>query len=277
MSEDEIKETVKKLSEVNPMLGHRGIRVGITYPEIYCMQTEAILEACAELIKKGKKVLPEIMFPNVIDPAEIRYFRNVVEMIKENLEKESGIRIPLSVGTMMEFPRACVLSAEIARYVDFMSFGTNDLTQTVLGISRDDSGKFMSDYVPLILPSNPFTTLDVAGVGEMIKLAVSKARSEKPKIKIGVCGEHGGDPESIKFFHSMGFNYVSASPYRVPIARLVAAQAAIDQKQKSVSFEIGKEKKKLTKTKIKKALKIKTKKEKKSVKEGKSGKKSKKK
>jgi pyruvate,orthophosphate dikinase len=198
-------------------------------------------------------------------------------MIKENLEKESGIRIPLSVGTMMEFPRACVLSAEIARYVDFMSFGTNDLTQTVLGISRDDSGKFMSDYVPLILPSNPFTTLDVAGVGEMIKLAVSKARSEKPKIKIGVCGEHGGDPESIKFFHSMGFNYVSASPYRVPIARLVAAQAAIDQKQKSVSFEIGKEKKKLTKTKIKKALKIKTKKEKKSVKEGKSGKKSKKK
>jgi pyruvate,orthophosphate dikinase len=132
-----------------------------------------------------------------------------------------------------------------------MSFGTNDLTQTVLGISRDDSGKFMSDYVPFILPSNPFNTLDVAGVGEVIKLAVSKARSEKPKIKIGVCGEHGGDPESIKFFHSMGFNYVSASPYRVPIARLVAAQAAIDQKQKSVSFEIIKEKKKALKSKSK--------------------------
>jgi pyruvate,orthophosphate dikinase len=251
MSEDEIRETVKKLSEVNPMLGHRGIRVGITYPEIYCMQTEAILEACSELIRKGKKVLPEIMFPNVIDPAEIRYFRNVVDMIKEDLEKESGIRIPLSVGTMMEFPRACLLSAEIARYVDFMSFGTNDLTQTVLGISRDDSGKFMSDYVPFILSSNPFNTLDVAGVGEMIKLAVSKARSEKPKIKIGVCGEHGGDPESIKFLHSIGFNYVSASPYRVPIARLVAAQAAIDQKQKSVSFEITKEKKKALKSKSK--------------------------
>ncbi len=251
MPEDDIRETVKKLSEVNPMLGHRGIRVGITYPEIYCMQTEAILEACVELIKNGKKVLPEIMFPNVIDPAEIRYFRNVVDMIKEDLEKESGIRIPISVGTMMEFPRACILSSEIARYVDFMSFGTNDLTQTVLGISRDDSGKFMSDYVPFILPSNPFTTLDVAGVGHMIKLAVSNARKEKPKIKIGVCGEHGGDPESIKFFHSVGFNYVSASPYRVPIARLVAAQSVIDQIQKSVPFEIFKEKKKVSKSKLK--------------------------
>ncbi len=251
MPEDDIRETVKKLSEVNPMLGHRGIRVGITYPEIYCMQTEAILEACVELIKNGKKVLPEIMFPNVIDPAEIRYFRNVVDMIKEDLEKESGIRIPISVGTMMEFPRACILSSEIARYVDFMSFGTNDLTQTVLGISRDDSGKFMSDYVPFILPSNPFTTLDVAGVGHMIKLAVSNARKEKPKIKIGVCGEHGGDPESIKFFHSVGFNYVSASPYRVPIARLVAAQSVIDQTQKSVPFEIFKEKKKVSKSKLK--------------------------
>jgi len=247
MPENDIRETVKKLSEVNPMLGHRGIRVGITYPEIYCMQTEAILEACVELIKRGKKVLPEIMFPNVIDPAEIRYFRNVVDMIKEDLERESGIRIPISVGTMMEFPRACVLSAEIARYVDFMSFGTNDLTQTVLGISRDDSGKFMSDYVPFILPSNPFTTLDVSGVGQVIKLAVSNARSEKPKIKIGVCGEHGGDPESIKFFHSLGFNYVSASPYRVPIARLVAAQSVIEQMQKSVPLEIVKEKKKVSK------------------------------
>jgi pyruvate phosphate dikinase (EC 2.7.9.1) len=187
------------------------------------------------------------MFPNVIDPAEIRYFRNVVDMIKEDLERESGIRIPISVGTMMEFPRACVLSAEIARYVDFMSFGTNDLTQTVLGISRDDSGKFMSDYVPFILPSNPFTTLDVSGVGQVIKLAVSNARSEKPKIKIGVCGEHGGDPESIKFFHSLGFNYVSASPYRVPIARLVAAQSVIEQMQKSVPLEIVKEKKKVSK------------------------------
>ncbi|GBD03396.1 Pyruvate, phosphate dikinase [bacterium HR19] len=237
--ESEIMEILEKLRETNPMLGHRGVRVGISYPEIYCMQVEAILEASSELIKSGKKVLPEIMLPNVIDPEEIKYFRNVIEMIQEDVEKEMKVKIPLSIGTMMEFPRACLLAGEIAKFVDFFSFGTNDLTQTTMGISRDDSGKFIDDYVPMILPYNPFSKLDVVGVGKIIKIALKEARDVKPRLKVGVCGEHGGDPDSISFFHSAGFDYISASPYRVSIARLSAAQAEIDvpsKKEKKDSY-----------------------------------------
>lgn len=226
---EEVRNYVEKLKEQNPMLGHRGIRVGISYPEIYCMQIEAIAEAAVELIKRGKKVIPEVMFPNVIDPEEIKYFRNVFDIIVKDIEKSESIKLPISIGTMIEFPRACILADQIAKYVDFFSFGTNDLTQTVLGISRDDSGKFMPDYLKLILPYNPFTNLDVSGVGEFIKIAVERGKKQKPNLKIGVCGEHGGDPDSISFFNSLKFNYVSASPYRVLSARISAAQSVIKQ------------------------------------------------
>ena len=253
--EEEIKEAIQKLREANPMLGHRGVRVGVTYPEIYCMQTEAILEAVAEIIKQGKRAIPEIMFPNVIDPSEVKFFRSVVESIAEDISKTEGVKIPLMIGTMIEFPRACALADEISKYADFFSFGTNDLTQTVMGISRDDSGKFLPDYIPLFLPHNPFSTIDKHGVGEFVKMAVEKGRETKPKLKLGVCGEHGGDPESIRFFHSVGLNYVSASPYRVAGARLAGAHAVLEE------GPAGKQAKKQVKKRAEKGKKAKTKKQ----------------
>lgn len=239
----ELKDAVERLKEQNPMLGHRGIRVGISYPEIYCMQIEAILEAAAELIKQGKKIIPEVMFPNVIDPEEIKYFRNVFDVVLKDVEKSFGVKLPVSVGTMIEFPRACVLADQIARYVDFFSFGTNDLTQTVFGISRDDSGKFMPDYLNLIFARNPFTTIDSSGVGDLIKIAVEKGRKQKHNLKIGVCGEHGGDPDSIPFFNSLRFDYVSASPYRIFAARIAAAQAEIKRDKVAKTLKASKTKK----------------------------------
>lgn len=247
---EEIRGYVEKMKEQNPMLGNRGIRVGISFPEIYCMQIEAIVEAASELIKSGKNVIPEIMFPNVIDPEEIKYFRNVFDLIVKDVEKSEKVKIPISIGTMIEFPRACILADQIAKYVDFFSFGTNDLTQTVLGISRDDSGKFMPDYLKLIFPHNPFTSLDTSGVGEFIKIAVDKGRKQKQNLKIGVCGEHGGDPDSISFFNSLRFNYVSVSPYRVLAARIAAAQSAIRQKNLKDLTEKRKKMKKSSRRKI---------------------------
>ncbi len=231
---NEIKEAIERLKEVNPMLGNRGIRVGITYPEIYCMQIEAIFESSAELLKSGVRVKPEIMFPNIIDPQEVKYFRNVVDSIVDDIRKAENISISVPVGTMIEFPRACVLAGEIAKFVDFFSFGTNDLTQTTLGISRDDAGKFLPDYVGLILSFNPFSQIDTAGVGELIQIAIEKGKKANPKLKLGVCGEHGGDPESIKFFSSVGLDYVSASPFRIITARLASAQSAISEEKKAI-------------------------------------------
>lgn len=259
ISIQELKESIERLKEQNPMLGHRGVRVGISYPEIYCMQIEAIIEAACELIKDGKKIIPEVMLPNVIDPEEIKFFRNVFDAIVKDTEKSYGVKVPVSFGTMIEFPRACVLADQIAKYVDFFSFGTNDLTQTVFGISRDDSGKFMPDYLSLILPHNPFVTIDQIGVGEFIKIAVERGRKQKPSLKIGVCGEHGGDPDSISFFGRLRFNYVSASPYRILPVRIAAAQAEIKQGKTKTIFDSDEKKEKQVKRTKMKNKKTKTK------------------
>lgn len=233
LTEHELEKIVETLSEANPMLGHRGVRVGVTYPDIYKMQSEAILEAEAELIREGRDIRVEIMIPNIIDPRELSIMRTMIEDIKDSIEAKYGVKIPLVIGTMIEFPRACALADEIAQYAEFFSFGTNDLTQTVFGFSRDDVGKFLHFYVDKgILKCDPFQSLDISGVGEFIKLAVNKGRRFKKKLKIGICGEHGGDPTSIVFFHHVGLDYVSCSPFRIPVARLTAAKAQLEKPRK---------------------------------------------
>ena len=210
------------------MLGHRGVRLAVTYPEIYSMQTRAIVEATAELISKGIDAQPEIMIPLVGIGAELEQLRALVQLKIEEVLSEYKISPDISVGTMMEVPRACIAASEIARFADFFSFGTNDLTQTTFGFSRDDAGKFLPEYIAQgILSKDPFVELDQEGVGGLIRQAVELGRMEKPDLKMGICGEHGGDPSSIAFCHGIGLDYVSASPYRVPIARLAAAQAAL--------------------------------------------------
>ena len=227
MSNSDIKSRILELHEQNPMLGHRGCRLGISFPEIYQMQCTAIFEALIECKnKKIKSVIPEIMIPLVSTAAEIQILKNLVDKTAKEIQKKHSIKIKYFVGTMIELPRAAIRAKDIAKYADFFSFGTNDLTQTTFGISRDDSGKFLNDYVEnKIFNKDPFVSIDERGVGELIKVATERGRLEKKSLKLGICGEHGGDPASIEFCEKAKLNYVSCSPYRVPIARLAAAQA----------------------------------------------------
>ena len=219
------------LKESNPMMGHRGVRLGVTYPEITEMQVRAILEAAAELLKTGKKVFPEIMIPVVGTDKEIDDQREVISRVsKEVLAKYNLKKLPFMVGTMIEIPRAALTADKIAEVAEFFSFGTNDLTQMSYGFSRDDMGGFLSPYLSKhILPRDPFQSLDTEGVGQLIRLGIERGRKMRPGLKVGICGEHGGDPDSISFCYAAGMDYVSCSPFRVPIARLAAAQAAISQ------------------------------------------------
>lgn len=229
ISVEELKETVESLKEFNPMLGHRGCRLAITYPEIAVMQTEAIILAAIELKKEeGIEVIPEIMLPLVGHINEMKYLKNIIVETVEKLMKEHGVELKYLVGTMIEVPRAALTADQIAEEAEFFSFGTNDLTQMTFGFSRDDAGKFLKDYLDKnILPDDPFKKLDREGVGQLLKIAKEKALPVRPDIKLGICGEHGGEPSSIEFCHMVGLNYVSCSPFRVPVARLAAAQAAI--------------------------------------------------
>jgi pyruvate,orthophosphate dikinase len=226
-----INNRAAELAETNPMLGHRGCRLGVSYPEIYEMQARAIFEAAVEVGKTGKAPVPEIMIPLVGVKRELDITRAQVEKVAKSVFAESGITIEYSVGTMIELPRAALTADAIAEVADFFSFGTNDLTQTVFGLSRDDAGKFLPHYIEQgIFAKDPFVTIDVEGVGGLVKIAAEKGRATKPGLKLGICGEHGGDPASIAFCESVGLDYVSCSPYRVPVARLAAAHAAIERK-----------------------------------------------
>ncbi|MFZ5634653.1 MAG: pyruvate, phosphate dikinase [Bacillota bacterium] len=229
---EELLRKARALSEFNPMLGHRGCRLGITSPEIYTMQARAIFEACAKLIGEGYTVVPEVEIPLVTDVKEFQYLKDIIDRVAGEVMSETGINFRYMVGTMIEVPRAALLADEIAAEADFFSFGTNDLTQTTLGFSRDDAeGKFLTDYLDKkILESNPFAVLDRKGVGKLMSMAVELGRQTKPGLLIGICGEHGGEPGSIEFCHRIGLDYVSCSPLRVPVARLAAAQAAIKNK-----------------------------------------------
>jgi len=229
VSVEELKETVESLKEFNPMLGHRGCRLAITYPEIAVMQTEAIILAAIELKKEENiEVIPEIMLPLVGHINEMKYLKNIIVETTERLMKEHGVQLKYLVGTMIEVPRAALTADQIAQEAEFFSFGTNDLTQMTFGFSRDDAGKFLKDYLDKnILPEDPFKKLDREGVGQLLKIAKEKAKPVRPDIKLGICGEHGGEPSSIEFCHMVGLNYVSCSPFRVPVAKLAAAQAAI--------------------------------------------------
>lgn len=225
---EDLLRKVRQLHEFNPMLGHRGCRLAVTWPEIYAMQVRAIYQATAQLIKEGVNVQPEVMIPLVIHVNELKMLREEAVEIAKAVQEEQGVTYDIHVGTMIELPRACVTADEIAAQADFFSFGTNDLTQTTLGFSRDDAeGKFLQDYVnKKILTDNPFVVLDQGGVGKLVKLGTDLGRQANPQLKVGICGEHGGEPNSIAFCHKIGMDYVSCSPYRVPIARLATAQAA---------------------------------------------------
>ncbi|PKM83101.1 MAG: pyruvate, phosphate dikinase [Firmicutes bacterium HGW-Firmicutes-14] len=225
---EELLRKVRQLHEFNPMLGHRGCRLGVTYPEIYAMQVRAIYQATAQLVKEGVNARPEVMIPLVIHVNELKMLREQAVEIARAIQEEQNVTFDIHVGTMIELPRAAVTADEIATEADFFSFGTNDLTQTTLGFSRDDAeGKFLHEYVnKKILADNPFVVLDQAGVGKLVKMGTDLGRQANPKLKVGICGEHGGEPSSIGFCHQIGMDYVSCSPYRVPIARLASAQAA---------------------------------------------------
>jgi pyruvate,orthophosphate dikinase len=224
-----MQRRMQELSEANPMLGHRGCRLGISFPEIYEMQARAIFEAAAEIGRKTHKApVPEIMIPLVATKRELEITRAMVDRVAQEVFAEGGYHVVYSVGTMIELPRAALTADAIASVADFFSFGTNDLTQTTFGLSRDDAGKFLPLYIEKgIFPKDPFVSIDPDGVGALVRIAAEKGRSVKPDIKLGICGEHGGDPSSIHFCESVGLDYVSCSPYRVPVARLAAAQAAL--------------------------------------------------
>lgn len=228
MTADEVRKTILALHEFNPMLGHRGCRLGITFPDIYDMQVEAIMEAASELAKQGKKVYPEIMVPLVGHKKELEIIEKRIRAIADRIIEENGVDLKYMVGTMIEVPRAAVTADQIAEVAEFFSFGTNDLTQMGCGFSRDDAGKFLKDYVKLgIYEYDPFQVLDQEGIGQLVQIGIEKGRKTRPDLKVGICGEHGGEPKSVEFCYKIGMNYVSCSPYRVPIARLAAAQAAI--------------------------------------------------
>ncbi len=232
MTFEDVLHRVNELHEQNPMLGHRGCRLGVAYPEITEMQARAIFEAAANVTKKKIKVMPEVMVPLVGFRRELELQANIVHRVAKEVMAEKGVTFEYHVGTMIEIPRGCLTADEIAHEAEFFSFGTNDLTQTALGISRDDMGAFLMPYVENdVFASNPFASLDVTGVGQLMEIAVEKGRKTRPDIKLGICGEHGGDPASVTFCHNLGLAYVSCSPYRVPVARLAAAQAAINEKR----------------------------------------------
>ena len=230
MTAEEVQEICDSLHEFNPMMGHRGCRLAVTYPEIAKMQTRAVMEAAIEVkAEKGYDIVPEIMIPLVGEKKELKFVKDVVVEVAEQVKKEKNSDIQYHIGTMIEIPRAALLADEIAEEAEFFSFGTNDLTQMTFGFSRDDAGKFLGDYYKnKIYESDPFARLDQKGVGQLIQMAAEKGRKTRPDIKLGICGEHGGDPSSVEFCHKVGLTYVSCSPYRVPIARLAAAQAAIN-------------------------------------------------
>ncbi|NLE58459.1 MAG: pyruvate, phosphate dikinase, partial [Planctomycetes bacterium] len=231
ISLEELEKRAEDLHELNPMMGHRGVRLGVTYPEVSEMQIRAILEAAAELIKEGKKAMPEIMIPVTCDLNELKNQKKIVDRVAGEVTRKFGMKkLPFMYGTMIEIPRAALKADEMAEVAEFFSFGTNDLTQMTFGFSRDDVGGFVPDYLKSnILPADPFQTLDQTGVGELVKLGIERGRSTRAGLKVGICGEHGGDADSVKFCHRVGMNYVSCSPYRVPIARLAAAKAVVEQ------------------------------------------------
>ena len=233
---DEVRDRVKKMHESNPMLGHRGCRLGITTPDIYNMQVQAIFEAACELKQEeGSTVQLEIMVPLIGDVKELEIVKRHIHEVAERVMRAKGARLPYLVGTMIELPRAVLTAGAIAREADFFSYGTNDLTQTTLGLSRDDAGMFLPHYIERgILAHDPFVVLDQEGVGELIHIGVERGRRTRPDLKVGICGEHGGEPRSIAFCHRIGLDYVSCSPFRVPIARLAAAQAALQEEAKPV-------------------------------------------
>ena len=228
---EELYEVIDSLKEFNPMMGHRGCRLAITYPEIARMQTRAVIEAAINVSKKGIDVTPEIMIPLVGEVKELKYVKNIVCQTADAIIKESGIDLKYKVGTMIEIPRAALLADKIAEEAEFFSFGTNDLTQMTYGFSRDDAGKFLNSYYEKgIFEFDPFARIDFDGVGLLMQMGATKGRSVNKDLSLGICGEHGGDPASVEFCHKLGFNYVSCSPFRVPIARLAAAKAAIKEK-----------------------------------------------
>jgi pyruvate,orthophosphate dikinase len=228
---EDLKALIKNLHELNPMMGHRGCRLAVSYPEIAEMQTRAIIEAAINVNKDGMSVIPEIMIPLVCEVKELKYVKDVVVKTADAVISEAGVELDYKVGTMIEIPRAALTADEIAKEAEFFSFGTNDLTQMTYGLSRDDAGRFLEDYYQAkIFESDPTAKLDQTGVGRLIQLAAELGRKTRPDIKLGICGEHGGDPSSVEFCHRTGLNYVSCSPFRVPIARLAAAQAAVREK-----------------------------------------------
>jgi pyruvate,orthophosphate dikinase len=225
---DDIRRRAAELHEANPMLGHRGCRLGITYPEIYEMQARAIFEAAADVTKSGITIIPEVMLPLISTHTEFEALKAVVDRVAQEVREQTGVNLSYHLGTMIELPRAALQAGAIAQSAEFFSFGTNDLTQTTYGLSRDDAGGFLDAYRKAhIIENDPFATLDTEGVGELIKIAVQRGRKTRKGIKLGICGEHGGDPASIVFVAELGLDYVSCSPYRVPVARLAAAQAEI--------------------------------------------------
>ena len=228
----EVKAKVDELHEFNPMMGHRGCRLAVTYPEIAKMQTRAVMEAAIEVKEEtGIDIVPEIMIPLVGEKKELKFVKDVVVEVAEQVKKEKGSDMQYHIGTMIESPRAALTADAIAEEAEFFSFGTNDLTQMTFGFSRDDAGKFLDSYYKAkIYESDPFARLDQTGVGQLVEMAVKKGRQTRPDLKCGICGEHGGDPSSVEFCHKVGLNYVSCSPFRVPIARLAAAQAALNNK-----------------------------------------------
>jgi pyruvate,orthophosphate dikinase len=228
----DIKALIASLHEFNPMMGHRGCRLTVTYPEIAKMQTKAVIRAAINVQKKHPEwnMVPEIMIPLVGEPKEFRFVRDIVVAVANEEIKASGIDLKYQVGTMIEIPRACLTADEIAKDAEFFCFGTNDLTQMTFGFSRDDAGKFLGAYYDTkIYESDPFARLDQDGVGKLMKMAVKLGKEARPNLELGICGEHGGDPSSVEFCHEIGLDYVSCSPFRVPIARLAAAQAAIKE------------------------------------------------
>ena len=235
---DHLKQVRDSLFEFNPMLGHRGSRLGISYPEIYRAQARAILEAACALRKQGVKAMPEIMLPLIGEKKEFDFLAAEIRAVAKDVFAETGTRVPFTIGTMVEVPRACVMAGEIAKSAQFFSFGTNDLTQMTYGLSRDDSSKFLNDYVNRgIYKKDPFQELDASGVADLMKMAIERGRKSNKQLKIGICGEHGGDPASVKTCHRLGLDYVSCSPYRIPVARLAAAQASIESKQRKAAFK----------------------------------------
>ena len=239
ISADAVARRVEQLHEANPMLGHRGCRLCITYPEILEMQVRAIIEAAVDCQKRKIKVIPEIMHPLTLDKKELQILDQATRRVADEIISRSKVKLHYLVGTMIELPRAALLADQIAEVAEFFSFGTNDLTQTVMGLSRDDAGRFLPDYVDErktgIFATDPFQTLDVEGVGMLVEWGIIRGRKTRPHLEIGICGEHGGDAESVKFCHRVGMDYVSASPFRVAIARLAAAQAVLEERKGSAS------------------------------------------